>query len=200
MKWWENYPWRLVQTNLSELDFKGMDPEQYVEDLKEFGATVAMVSAGGISAHYDTQISWQGRNPWAKNGVLNRIVELCHENHIRVIARVDFSKVQKEIFLKNPQWAFRTADGQIMEYNGYVQTCINSDYQQEYVFPIIEEIFTRIPFDGLYCNMGGFQTKDYDFKDYGFCHCQACREKFMTEFGQEIPEKEDLADPVYINY
>ncbi len=200
MKWWENYPWRLVQTNLSELDFKGMDPEQYVEDLKEFGATVAMVSAGGISAHYDTQISWQGRNPWAKNGVLNRIVELCHENHIRVIARVDFSKVQKEIFLKNPQWAFRTADGEIMEYNGYVQTCINSDYQQEYVFPIIEEIFTRIPFDGLYCNMGGFQTKDYDFKDYGFCHCQACREKFMTEFGQEIPEKEDLADPVYIDY
>ena len=40
MKWWENYPWRLVQTNLSELDFKGMDPEQYVEDLKEFEAPI----------------------------------------------------------------------------------------------------------------------------------------------------------------
>lgn len=200
MKWWKGTPWRLIQTNLSEMDFKGLDPERYAADAKEFGATVVMLSAGGISAHYDSSLTWQGRNSWAEDGVLEQVVKCCHERDIHVIARVDFSKVKKEIFLKNPQWAFRTAGGEIMEYNGYVQTCINSDYQQEYAFHILEEIFTRIPFDGLYCNMGGFQTKDYDFRDYGFCHCAACRAQFRAAFGKEIPEQADLTDAGYRDY
>ena len=73
-----------------------------------------------------------------------------------------------KIYEKYPEWAFQTIDGEIMEYNGYVQACINGEYQQKYVFEIITETFDKIPFDGLFCNMGGFQNRDYDFKDYGF--------------------------------
>lgn len=201
MKWWENYPWRMIQTNLREIDFQDLDPERFVEDLKSFHATVALINAGGISASYPTKLPWHAQNPWARNDKLKRTVELCHENGIRVLARTDFSKVKEHIYRENPQWAFRTADGGIMNYNGYVQTCPSSEYQQEYTFRTLEEIFTQIPFDGLFCNMGGFQTRDYSFVDYGYCHCDACRTRFREMYGYEdLPEKEDLSDPVYVAY
>lgn len=200
MKWWENYPWRLIQTNLREIDFKGLDPERFVQDLKSFHATVALINAGGISASYPTKLPWQAQNPWAVNDSLKHLVELCHENSIRVIARTDFSKVKEDIWREHQDWAFRDADGAVMNYNGYVQTCINSEYQQKYAFEILQEIFETIPFDGLFCNMGGFQSRDYDFVDYGFCHCKACQEKFRAMSGYDLPQKEDFGDPVYVNY
>ena len=98
MKWWKNYPWRLIQTNLREIDFRDLNPERLVEDLGSFHATVLMINAGGISASYPTQLPWQYQNPWAKHDGLKRVVELCHENGIRVIARTDFSKVHQELY------------------------------------------------------------------------------------------------------
>lgn len=201
MKWWKNYPWRLIQTNLREIDFRDLNPERLVEDLGSFHATVLMINAGGISASYPTQLPWQYQNPWARHDGLKRVVELCHENGIRVIARTDFSKVHQELYEQHPEWAFRTADGQVMNYNGFVQTCPNSVYQQEYAFRTLKEIFDTIPFDGLYCNMGGFQTRDYSFVDYGFCHCEACRARFREMTGYDrLPEREDMDDPVYVSY
>lgn len=201
MKWWKNYPWRMIQTNLREIDFVDLDPVLFVEDLKSFHATVALINAGGISASYPTDLPWQAQNPWANNDKLKQLVELCHENGIRVLARTDFSKVKEAIYQQHPEWAFRTADGQVMNYNGYVQTCPSSVYQQEYAFETLREIFTKVPFDGLFCNMGGFQTRDYSFVDYGYCHCEACRTRFHEMYGYEnLPEKEDMSDPVYVAY
>ncbi len=201
MKWWKNYPWRMIQTNLRETDFADLDPVRFVEDLKSFHATVALLNAGGISASYPTKLPWHAQNPWACNDKLKRLVELCHENGIRVLARTDFSKVKEHIYQQHPAWAFRTADGGVMNYNGYVQTCPSSAYQQEYAFETLREIFTEIPFDGLFCNMGGFQTRDYSFVDYGYCRCDACRARFRQMYGYAgLPEKEDLSDPVYVAY
>lgn len=201
MKWWKNYPWRMIQTNLREIDFIDLDPVRFVADLKRFHATVALINAGGISASYPTELPWQAQNPWANNDKLKTLVELCHENGIRVIARTDFSKVKEHIYAQHPEWAFRTAQGDVMNYNGYVQTCPSSVYQQEYTFETLREMFTKIPFDGLFCNMGGFQTRDYSFVDYGYCHCEACRTRFREMYGyDDLPEKEDMSDPVYIAY
>lgn len=201
MKWWQGYPWRMVQTNLREIDFQDLDPQRFVDDLKSFQATVALVNAGGISASYPTDLPWHAQNPWAKNDKLEHLVALCHKNGIRVLARTDFSKVVKSLYEQHPEWAFRTARGDIMCYNGYVQTCPNSVYQQKYAFETLREIFNKIPFDGLYCNMGGFQTRDYSFVDYGFCHCETCRTRFREMYGyDDLPEKEDFSDPVYVAY
>lgn len=201
MKWWSNYPWRLIQTNLREIDLKCLDPQQVIRDLRGFNATVLMINAGGISASYPTKLPWQYQNPLADHTALQQVVEACHQNDIRVIARVDFSKVHQELYEQHPQWAFRTADQQVMNYNGFVQTCPNSEYQQEYALGTLKEIFDTIPFDGLYCNMGGFQTRDYSFRDYGFCHCQTCRTRFREMSGYEdLPLREDMDDPVYVSY
>ena len=61
MHWWENYPWRMIQTNLREIDMEDMDAKKYVADLQAFGATVVTLNAAGIIASYDTELEDQPR-------------------------------------------------------------------------------------------------------------------------------------------
>ncbi len=200
MAWWENYPWRMIQTNLREIDMVDISAERFVNDLLDFKANVVLLNAAGIIASYPTDLEFHYQSPYLKGDSLKMIVEECHKQGIKVLARTDFSKVRQELYEQHPEWAFRTKEGGIMNYNGDVQVCINGDYQQKYAFEIIYEMFQRIPFDGLFCNMGGFQTRDYDFKDYGTCHCDSCRRKFREMYGQELPETEDYKDPIYGMY
>ncbi len=200
MAWWTDYPWRLIQTNLREIDMEEIRADRFVKDLLDFKATVVLLNAAGIIASYPTDLPFHTQSTFLHGDSLAQIVEQCHANGIRVLARTDFSKVRYGLFERYPEWAFRTADGRIMNYNGDVQVCINGDYQQQYAFKIIEELFTKIPFDGLFCNMGGFQTRDYDFKDYGYCHCDSCTKKFREMYGEEIPDTEDYKNPVYWKY
>ncbi len=190
----------MIQTNLREIDMEDISASQLVEDLLDFKANVVLLNAAGIIASYPTKLSYHKQSEYLHGDSLKEIVDACHAHGIRVLARTDFSKVHKSIYEQYPQWAFRTKAGDIMEYNDTVQCCINGDYQQYYAFEIIRELFEEIPFDGLYCNMGGFQTKDYDFRDYGFCHCDSCREKFRQQYGEELPVLEELSNPVYGKY
>jgi hypothetical protein len=116
------------------------------------------------------------------------------------MARTDFSKVRQGVYEKHPDWAFRNVRGEIVNYNGDVHVCPNGPYQQEYMFHIIADMFSRLPFDGIFYNMGGFQTKDYSYNYHGLCHCENCRQKFRKRFGLELPVQEDLNDPVYQKY
>ena len=141
MPWWKEEPWRLIQTNLREIDMQDLSAERYVADLKDFHATVVLLNAAGISAGYDTKLPYHSKNPYLTGDSLERIVELCHENGIRVIARADFSKVRRNVYEMHPEWAFRTEHGDVMEQNGFVQTCLCGDYQQKYAFEILEELF-----------------------------------------------------------
>jgi hypothetical protein len=199
-KWWENYPWRMIQTNLREIDMLDISADSYVQKLIEFNANVVMINAAGIIASYETDTPFHYQSKFLKGDSLKAIVDLCHKNGIKVIARTDFSKVRREIYEQYPQWSYRTKEGKIVDYNGDVHVCLNGDYQQKYAFEIIKELFEKIPFDGLYCNMGGFQTRDYSYNEYGICHCNSCRKKFYEMFGLELPNSEDMKNPIYRKY
>ena len=108
MPWWKEEPWRMIQTNLREIDMQDLSAERFVADLKDFHATVVLLNAAGISAGYDTKLPYHSKNPYLTGDSLERIVDLCHENGIRVIARADFSKVKKNVYEMHPEWAFRT--------------------------------------------------------------------------------------------
>ena len=49
-RWWETFPWRMVQTNLREIDMADMDAKSYVDELKQYHATVVTLNAAGIIA------------------------------------------------------------------------------------------------------------------------------------------------------
>ncbi|MDR0642573.1 MAG: hypothetical protein LBG07_08945, partial [Treponema sp.] len=63
-KWWIDYPWRMVQTNLRQIDWADINAEQYVRDLKDFDATVVLLNAAGIIANYPVQSEFETVNPF----------------------------------------------------------------------------------------------------------------------------------------
>lgn len=52
--WWKDRAWRIVQTNLREIDMADMNAEQYVRELQEFNANTVIINTGGIAASYES--------------------------------------------------------------------------------------------------------------------------------------------------
>ena len=198
--WWQNRQWRLIQTNLREIDMLDIDAQQVVEDLQSFKANVLLLNAAGIIASYPTDLPFHFQSPYLKGDSLQAILDACHSAGIRVMARTDFSKVRRPIYEEHPDWAYVSPEGEIVDYNGDVHVCINGPYQQEFAFRIIEELFETLDFDGIFFNMGGYKTRDYSGNYYGICHCQHCQRKFEAMYGRPLPKIEDRSDPVYRTY
>lgn len=198
--WCKEISFRMVQTNLREIDMLNMDAGSYVSDLQDLGANVALINAAGIIASYQTDLKYHFQSPYLSGDGLDAIIQRCHAAGIKVFARTDFSKIRMEIYEQHPEWAYRTADGGLAVYNGDVHACVNGGYQQEYQFEIIRELLTRFDFDGIFYNMSGFQTVDYSYNEYGLCHCEACKRKFRQMYGLELPRTADMKDPTYRKY
>lgn len=199
-KWWKTQSWRLIQTNLSEIDMRDMDAGQYARDLQDFGANIVFFNAAGIIANYHSKLACEAENQYLTGDSADAILEKCHEAGIRVIARTDFSKVVECLYNRHPEWAYRTKDNGIVNYNGYVQVCLNGDYQQKHMYDILGEMLREHAFDGVFFNMGGFHTIDYSYNYYGPCHCESCKRKFRERFNLDLPKVENDDDPVYQKY
>jgi hypothetical protein len=198
--WWEDWPWRLIQTNLREVDMADIDAERFVASLRSFEATVAMINTSGIIASYPTTLDVHTPSRYLQGDSLATIVAACHEAGIKVIARTDFSKVRRPQYELHPEWAAVKADGAIVEEEGDVHVCVNGAYQREHAPVIVEETITTLDVDGIYFNWAGYLLFDYHGTDHGLCHCAACVERFAEMFGQELPIARDMDDPVYRKY
>ena len=198
--WWTDIPWRYIQTNLRQIDMLDMDAETYVRELKKFGATITMINTSGILASYPTKLKYHPRSPYLQADSVKKMIEVCHREGIRVIARTDFSKIRREVYEQHPEWAYRTPSGEIVDYNGDVHACINGGFQREYMLEILKETLTELPVDGIYFNMAGYQTRDYSGIYHGICHCENCRRMFRAFCGMDLPKREDMADPAYRRY
>lgn len=198
--WWERRPWRLIQTNLREIDMRDIDARGYVQSLRWFRATIAMINTSGIIASYPTKLDFHTQSEFLTGDSLATIIDACHAADIRVVARTDFSKVRRHLYERHPEWAYVPPGGGIVDENGDVHVCINGAYQQQYALRIIEETVTTLDVDGIFFNMAGFQTHDYAGVYHGICQCVSCAHAFQQMFGLALPTAEDLDDPVYRRY
>ncbi|MBP3199574.1 MAG: beta-galactosidase, partial [Butyrivibrio sp.] len=149
---------------------------------------------------YDTKLPYQKKNEYLTGDTLKQMIDECHALGIKVIARCDFSKIPLEIYKEHPEWAHVNKDGEPFNYNGFVQTCINSDYRQKYIYEILGELFEEHDFDGLFCNMSGTMAVDYDYNLLGPCYCDNCRKLYKEEMGLDLPVSDNLRDPAYGKY
>ena len=199
--WWQDRAWRIVQTNLREIDMADMDAEQYVRELQEFNANTVIINTGGIVASYESKIPFQSPNHFLTGDSLKKVVQACQEAGIRVISRVDFSKVRKPLYEQHPEWAYVSPKGEIINYHDLIHMCFNSDYQQVVAMEIIREIIREVKPDGLFLNMAGYSVAlDYTRGYQGICQCKNCRERFYRMYGLDLPQREDPDDPVYQTY
>jgi hypothetical protein len=195
--WWQGSSWRLIQTNLREIDMRDIDAARYVESLRWFDATVAMINTSGIIASYPTRLPFHTPSASLTGDSLQTIIDACHRADIRVIARMDFSKVRRALYERHPDWAYVRSDGEIVDEHGDVHVCPSGGYQQECAPRIVEETITTLDVDGVFLNMAGFQTRDYAGRYHGICHCSSCAEGLGNMFGLGLPDAEDPDDPVY---
>lgn len=199
--WWLHEPYRLIQTNLREIDAIDFDIDVYVSSLREMGANTVLINVGGIVCNYYTDLEFHYRNPHLKFNLIEEVTESLHREGIRVMGRFDFSKLNEVYAKQNPGWLYVGVEGETVNYNGQVHTCINGGYQQEYSLKILQEALTRIPLDGVFFNMIGYVTRDYSNVYHGICQCEACRSRFREwSGGLELPVSEDTEDPVFRQY
>ena len=91
--WWKDRAWRTVQTNLREIDMADMNAEQYVRFPGNSTPIVVIINTGGIVASYESEIPFHTRNRFLTGDSLETVVRACKAADIRVVSRVDFSKV-----------------------------------------------------------------------------------------------------------
>lgn len=199
MAWWLENKMRMIQNNLRDID-ANMDIDSYISTLKEFGANACMVGCGGITAFYPTELEFQYRNPYMEGDFFGTLLEKCHLNGIRVIARFDFSKAHVSIYEKHREWFTKSIYGEPVKYHDTAATCINGVYQQEGTLEIIKEVLSRYPVDGVFFNMFGYQTKDYSDNYIGICQCDSCKTRFRKSYGLELPTEENELDEVFLKY
>lgn len=200
-QWWLNEPYRLVQTNLREIDAGDFDMDVYLKSIQDIGANVVLINVGGIVANYYTDLEYQYQNPNLKFDLIAEIIPRLHEAGIRVMGRFDFSKLNEELAKDKPEWLYVSVKGENVNYNGQVHCSVNGGYQQEYSIKILTESLDRFPLDGVFFNMTGYQTRDYSNIYHGIDQSDADRKAFREwSGGLELPTVEDNSDPVFRKY
>ena len=180
--WWRA-PYRMFQTNLREID-AGLDVARVLDYIQEFGAGAWLVSVGGIISNYPTLLSFQSRNPMlaqrASGDLIGDAVKASHERGIRLMARMDFSKVPWRVAEEHPEWCFISFNGEQQVYNSYVSVCPNGEYYQQKVFEILSEVVGNYEVDGFFFNWMTFNEIDYEKRYRGVCQCHSCHAAFAA--------------------
>ena len=197
-RWWEQ-DYRIVQTNLREIDIRE-NPREIARAVREFGGNTIVSNIGGIVAFYPTKLPYQYRNPYMNGDFVAAMIEAAHAEGLAYIGRFDLSKGMKAAYDAHPDWFMLNRDGTPREYAGTYQACPNGGWAKEYGPLILTEALRVYKPDGVFFNMTGYPQTDYADINHGICVCENCRRTFRDMYGQELPKVAGFADPAWRDY
>jgi hypothetical protein len=184
-RWWDA-PFRTFQTNLREVD-AGLDVEAVLDAIEAYGADTWLLSVGGIVANYPSALASQTVNPAltarASGDLVGDAVAAARARGIRVLGRMDFSKIDARRAEEHPEWCFVDPDGAPQVYNGYRSVCPSGAYYQREMFDVLAEVLDRYDLAGFFVNWMSFNERDYSRRYWGVCHCAACLAAFREYSG-----------------
>jgi hypothetical protein len=181
----------MFQTNLLEVD-ADMDVEKVLDFIQDFGCDTWLVNGGGILSFYPTKLEHQTRNPFLDKrpggDLFGDAVAAGHKRGIRVMARMDFSKINEKVADRHPDWLFVNPQGGRQQAEGQVSVDPSAGYYQEKLLEVVDEIIDNYPLDGFFFNRAGFNEFDYAMKYHGVSQSEASKRGF-AEFsgGQQLP-------------
>ena len=195
MKYWYQEQLRVLETVLREADLADYDAEKVVSYMLDNGMNCIVVNAGGVMDFFPDATDF-GRPNRFMNGrdFLKELIEACHREGIRVIARVDFRGVERERYEKHPDWFGQNADGTpLTGWNDrIIRPCYSAVYGREHAFEYMHNLMGRYALDGVWENCIVF--------GYGPCYCPKCRGAFRAATGKEIPEGPDYLAEEFKEY
>ncbi|MGE5528109.1 MAG: hypothetical protein ACM3X6_03095 [Patescibacteria group bacterium] len=198
MPWWDK-PYRIIQTNLREID-ADLDPRALIDGVLDMHGNVLIFNVGGIRAFYPTGLRFQERSPCLRGDLVGQVLETAHQAGIRVIGRFDFSKAGRQVYEEHPDWFQRDAEGRPVAYNGLYHACLNGGWYRQCAPEILREALGRYDLDGIFFNMLCFQEWDYSGRYLGPCRCGNCRRLFFEMYGLELPSPETRDGPAFRAY
>lgn len=188
--WWRA-PFRMMQTNLRLID-AALDADAVADFVKDHGADAWLLNTGGIYASYPSELASQTPNPnlglRPSGDIVLDAVQAAHERGLKLLARMDFSKVLPHVAAAHPDWLYVSADGKHQIFNDLVTTCPSAGYFQEEVFIILDEVLTRYDVDGFFINWFMYSEMNYAHEYLGPCHCKTCATAWNHETGEHLPK------------
>ncbi|MES2796876.1 MAG: family 10 glycosylhydrolase, partial [Bacteroidota bacterium] len=200
-EWWKRNNLRVIQLNLPDYEAATIHPDSVVEDLVNYSANTLIINAGGIMAFYPSKLESHYINPYMRPAVLADIIKKCHQNKIKVIVRFDFSRADRSIFDKHPNWFYISEKGERMVNTDKYVVSINAPYVQEVAFQIVNEVIENFPIDGIFQNMPGYQTRNaYENLYQGIDQNEFDKKAFFEYSGMKLPTIENKQDSVFKKY
>lgn len=189
--WWRK-PFGMLQTNLREID-ADMCVDEVADYIAKHGATAWLIGIGGIQAQYPTELPFHAKNHLVaqrKSGdLIQDALHAAHARNMRLLARMDFSKVSAKTAAEHPEWCFKSPTGKLQTHtDDLVSVCPSAGYYQERIFDILEEVVRRYPVDGFFINWTSMNEEDYYKRYHGVCHCESCQRRWKKfSDGLELP-------------
>ncbi|MFB9375476.1 hypothetical protein ACFFKU_05290 [Kineococcus gynurae] len=197
--WWER-PFRMFQTNIREIDTAELDVEDVLDRIEEYGADAWLLSVGGIVANHPSSLPFQSRNPGLARrpdgDLVGTAVRAAHGRGMRLLARMDFSKIAGRIAEEHPEWCYVDPQGRQQVVEGLVSVCPSAGYYQERMFAVLTEILDRYEIDGFFFNWLSYGEIDYGKVYRGVCQCLSCRRTFAAAH-PGTPHPTDPGSPGY---
>lgn len=204
-QWWHR-PFSVFQTNLQEIDAT-LDVDATLDFIQDYGADTWLLNAGGIVAFHPSDLPFQSPSPHLaerpSGDLVGDAVTAAHERGIKLIARMDFSKVSSRVAREHPEWLFVSPQNQPQVYNTLYSVCPSAGYYQERTFDVLDEIMDRYPVDGFFFNWFNFNERDYSRRYLGVCQCTSCQERYGEQSGRDLPvgpESENYWDWIMFSF
>ena len=199
--WYSNlYRRHLVDMHIEDdrdVYLSEFSPETYLENLKKCKANYAMIyfqSHVGL-CYFPTKSGVMHRHFEKNPDEMRRLVDLCRENGIKVMAYYSLIFNTRE-HDRRPEWRMLTDNGQSRRERGnapadglafaskqlarYGLLCPNNEEYFEFTKTQIDELLDYCTPDGVFFDMPFWPSPS-------ICYCDSCKKRWADEVGGEIP-------------
>ena len=166
--WWKDRPLRIYHPNMREIEAKDLDVKQFIRDCQGLHAEAIVFSVGGAYAFYNTKIPYHKKSPHMGNrDLLLEVVREASKADIRVIARLDFSIANQDVFKERPEWFYLDDDGKPIEKRSatgerFFRTALLEEYRNEaFAMPVLRELVSGYEISGMHLNAPGFIATNF---------------------------------------
>ncbi|PKQ45373.1 alpha-amylase family protein [Confluentibacter flavum] len=154
-KWYLNMR-RCAQHNFNEHDPANLNIEQWVDYWVSLKLDAIILTAGGFIAMYPTKLENHYKSQFLGNrDLFGDYLKALKKKGIRVIARIETNFIHMDIYKNKPEWFEMNKDGTPWRHSETPwigRSCFFSNYRNEQITKVINEILSLYDVDGFFTN------------------------------------------------
>lgn len=180
---WFSRSMRWAQLAFVDNDPGRCDPDFWLSYFKKIHADGALLSAGGVTAFYPTELPLQHRSEFLGNtDLLGYMVKGCRKLNMTVCLRTDPHAARQNVYDAHPDWIAVTEDGHKRRHwanKDLWVTCALGPYNFEFMTEVHKEIMNKYQPEGIFSNR---------WSGSGICYCEHCVKNFKAfSGGMDLP-------------